>query len=101
MPVSLEFLRGIAGVIGIGCAYMMGRAWVLVRKGRQKQSRFFGWVFRTVLCMIAVGLRHDIDTADIVIWVLAALAFAAAVWQYWREKPEEDLTRTMFPPEEK
>ena len=100
MPVSLEFLRGIVGVIGIGCAYMTGRAFVLYRKGVQRQFRFFGWIFRTVLCMVAVGLRHSVDTADIAIGTLAALAFAAALRQYWREKPEEDLTKTMFPPDE-
>jgi hypothetical protein len=100
MPVSLEFLRGIVGIIGIGCAYMTGRAFVLFRKGVQTQFRFFGWVFRTALCMVAVGLRHGIDTADIVIWALAVLGFAAAVWEHSREKPEEDLTRTMFPDDE-
>ena len=98
MPVSLEFLRGIIGVIGIGCAYMTGRAFVLYRKGIQKQFRFFGWVFRTVLCVGAVGLRHSVDAAAIVTWTLAGLAFALALWQYMRQKPdEEDLARTMFP----
>lgn len=97
MPVSFEFIRGIVGVIGIGCAYMTGRAYVLYRKGLQKQFRFYGWIFRTALCMIAVGLRHSADTADIVIWVLAAAAFAIAAWQHFRVKPEEDLTKTIFP----
>jgi len=47
--------------------------------------------------MIAVGLRRPLDIADIIIWVLAAVAFAVAIWQHWRQKPEEDLTKTMFP----
>jgi hypothetical protein len=98
MPVSLEFLRGIVGVIGIGCAYMTGRAFALYRQGMQKQFRFFGWVFRTALCMGAVGLRHRVDASAIAIWTLAAVAFAAAMWQHLRKKPEEeDLTHTMFP----
>jgi hypothetical protein len=98
MPVSFEFLRGIVGVIGIGCAYVTGRAFVLYRRGLQKQFRFYGWVFRIGLCLVAVGLRHRIDNAAIIIWILSALAFAIAVWQYSREKPEEeDLTRTIFP----
>lgn len=100
MPVSLEFIRGIVGVIGVGCAYMTGRAYVLFRKGLQRQFRFFGWIFRTALCMIAVGLRHSLDTADIATWALAAIAFGLAVWQHLREKPKEDLTHTMFPPED-
>jgi len=48
MPVSLEFIRGIAGFIGIGCAYMMGRSLVLFRQGRERQMRFYAWIFRTV-----------------------------------------------------
>lgn len=101
MPVSLEFLRGIVGIIGIGCAYMTGRAFALYRQGLQKQFRFFGWVFRTTLCMVAVGLRHSVDISTIAIWGLAAVAFGVAAWQNLRAKPpEEDLTKKMFPPDE-
>ena len=98
MPVSLEFLRGIVGIIGIGCAYMTGRAFALYRQGLQKQFRFFGWVFRTTLCMVAVGLRHPVDVSSIAIWSLAAIAFGVSTWQNLREKPaEEDLAKKMFP----
>ena len=97
MPVSIEFMRGIAGFIGIGCAYMMGRSLVLYRQGRERQTRLYGWIFRCVLCMIGVGLRNRLDAADIAIWTLAAIAFAAAIWNHSRPKVEEDLTGTMFP----
>jgi len=97
MPVSLEFIRGIAGFIGIGCAYLLGRSLALFRQGRERQMRFYGWIFRTLLCMIGVGLRHDVDAADIIVWTLAAIAFAAALWNYSRPKVEEDLTSKMFP----
>jgi hypothetical protein len=101
MPVSLEFLRGIVGLLGIGCAYMTGRSLVLYRKGFEKQFRFFAWVFRTVLCLGAVVFRHAIDSAVIVVGVLSAVAFGGAVWAYSRKRPEEpDLTKTMFPPED-
>jgi len=43
MPVSTEFLRGVLGLIGIGCAYMMGRS-----AGWQKRSRIYGWWIRTM-----------------------------------------------------
>jgi hypothetical protein len=100
MPVSIEFLRGIAGVIGVGCAYMMGRSWVLFRQGRERQMRLYAWIFRTLLCMIGVGLRNRVDAVDICIWALAAIAFAGAVWEHSRPKAEEeDLTQTMFPDE--
>jgi len=100
MPVSIEFLRGIAGFIGIGCAYMLGRAAALFRRGERKQIRLYGWVFRTSLCMVGVALRNRVDAADIIIWTLAALAFALALWNHSRPKVEEDLTAAMFPPEE-
>lgn len=97
MPVSLEFLRGIVGIIGIGCAYMTGRAFALYRQGLQKQFRFFGWVFRTTLCMVAVGLRHRVDASSIVVWCLCAIAFGLAAWQQLRPKPpEEDLSKQIF-----
>jgi len=97
MPVSLEFLRGIAGFIGIGCAYLLGRSLALLRQGRERQFRFYGWIFRTLMCMIGVGLRNPLDAADIVVWTLAAIAFAGALWNHSRPKVEEDLTRKMFP----
>src|ERR1039458_6565578 len=39
MPVSMEFLRGVLGLIGAGCAYMMGRSAAAVRRGWQKRSK--------------------------------------------------------------
>ena len=102
MPVSLEFLRGIVGIIGIGCAYMTGRAFALYRQGLQKQFRFFGWVFRTTLCMVAVGLRHPVDASCIVIWALSGLAFGLSAWQRLRPRPpEEDLTKQIFGDDER
>ncbi len=100
MPVSLEFLRGIVGLIGIGCAYMCGRSLALHRQGKQKLTRLYGWIFRTALCIVAVALRNRLDAADIVIWVLAVIAFAVALWHHSRPKIDEDLTHTMFPGEE-
>jgi len=98
--MSFELLRGMVGVIGIGCAHVLARASVGVRKGRWKRSHFYGWVFRTVICLAAVAYRHSVDPTDLVIWALAAVAFALGWWDAAREKPAEDLTRQMFPEEE-
>jgi hypothetical protein len=84
-------------LIGIGCAYMLGRSIALFRQGRQRQWRLYGWVFRTALCMIGVALRNRVDAADIAIWTLAAIAFAVALWNHSRPRIEEDLTSVMFP----
>jgi hypothetical protein len=98
--MSFEFLRGMVGIIGIGCAHMLARALVGVRKGRSKLSHFYGWVLRTLICLGAVALRHPLDVTDIAIWAVAVAAFAAGWWDASREKPVEDLTHQIFPEEE-
>ena len=85
----MEFLRGIMGCIAIGCAFMTGRTIALVRKGWQKPNRIYGWAIRLVLCLGAVAFRHPVDTIDMVIWALSAVALAAALWDNLREKKEE------------
>jgi len=93
----MEFLRGVLGLLGVGCAGMTGRSFAAVRKGWQKPSRLYGWIIRTVLCLAAVAFRYPLDLVDILVWALAAVAFTFAFWSTSREKPEEDLTRTIFP----
>ncbi len=95
MPI--EFMRGIIGVIGIGCAFMMAQSSVAVRKGRGKLSGFYGWVIRTLLCLGILAFRHAVDVPTIAIWSLAAVAFGFGYWEASREKKPEDLSRTMFP----
>jgi hypothetical protein len=97
MPGSFEFLRGILGVIGLACAYMAGRSLVAVRKGWQKPGALYGWIVRAAVCLAAVAFRHPVDTVAIVLWTLAAAAFALAAWQTSHRPPPEDLTRQIFP----
>ena len=97
MPVSMEFLRGVLGLIGIACAYMLGRSLAAVRRGWQKPTRVYGWIIRAVLCLVAITLRYGIDTTALIIWLFAAVAFAVALWGASREKQQEDLTHTIFP----
>jgi hypothetical protein len=99
MPVSMEFLRGMLGLFGIGCAYLTGRSFVAVRKGWQKSSRLYGWIFRTVVCLLAMAFRFSLDFVDMLMWALAVVAFGIGYWNTSREKPQEDLTRTIFPDE--
>ena len=93
----MEFLRGVLGLLGIACAYMTGRSAIAVRKGWQKISRLYAWVIRTVLCLGAMAFRFPLDFVDMLMWALALVAFSAAMWTTSREKPQEDLTRTIFP----
>jgi hypothetical protein len=95
----MEFLRGVLGLIGIGCALLAARALVRARQGMQKQSSATGWVIRTVLCLAGVIFRHPVDALDIAVWTLMAAA-AGAGWRIAAHpKPPEDLTDTIFPDE--
>jgi hypothetical protein len=93
----MEFMRGVLGVIALGCAFMAGRSLVAVRKGWQKLSRLYGWLIRMTVCLAAVAFRYSLDTVDIAIWVLAGAAFAGGSWNASRQKPPEDLSREIFP----
>ncbi|MGA2723715.1 MAG: hypothetical protein ABSG79_15055 [Bryobacteraceae bacterium] len=99
MAIPMEFLRGLLGFLGMGAAFMTGRSAVAVRKGWQKPSRLYGWVIRTVVCVVAVALRNPVDTVDLIVWGLAAVAFAGGMRSVLRQKPREDLTRGIFPDE--
>jgi len=100
MPrVPIEFLRGLVGFIGIGCAHMLARSVVAFRKGQVPVSRVYAWLIRTLLCLLAVWYpaRPDVDTEDIAIWFIAAAAFAAGWWGATRARKQEDLTHEIFP----
>jgi hypothetical protein len=95
----MEFLRGLLGFLGTSSAFMAGRSAVAVRKGWQKPSRVYGWAIRTVVCVAAVAFRNPVDTIDLIVWALAAVAFAGGMRSALRQKPPEDLTRRIFPDE--
>jgi len=99
MPI--EFLRGVVGLIGVGCAHMFARTMVATRRGQIKLHRMYAWVFRTFLCLLAVWypMRGVTDTVDMVVWGLSFVAFAFGYWDATREKKQEDLTHEMFPDE--
>ncbi len=92
-----EFLRGVLGLLGLACAYMAGRTLIALRHGEVRASRHYAWLIRMLLCLGALVFRHSADTVAIVIWCLAALAFAAGGWQASHRKPPEDLTDEIFP----
>jgi len=98
--MSFELLRGMVGILGIGCAHMLARALVGVRKGWSKPSCVYGWLLRTLVCLGAVALRHPLDLTDVMIWGIPVAAFATGWWNTSRERPVEDLTHQIFPEEE-
>jgi hypothetical protein len=96
MP-QYEFLRGVLGMIGLACAYMTGRSLAMVRKGWHKLSRLYGWIIRSLVCLLAVIYRHDIDTVAVAVWAIALLTFGGGYWTASHTKPPEDLTHEIFP----
>jgi len=97
MPASLEFLRGVLGVLCVMFAFMAGRSAGAVRRGQIKVSRLYAWIIRAGVCAIGVAVRHSLDGIDIGVWVFGAAAFALGWWAVSREKETEDLTRQIFP----
>jgi hypothetical protein len=98
MPI--EFFRGVIGIIGAGCAFVLARTAFAVSKGRLPSTRLTGWVIRTLLCMVAITIRHPVDRVDLIVWSLAVVAFGAGWRTAAHAKPPEDLTRQIFPDEE-
>lgn len=98
MPVSLEVLRTILGVLCVLFAYMLGRETVHARReGRPR--RVVSWTLRTALTGLAVAWRHGLDGITIATLAGAAVAAGVGVWMAMRPKVEEDLSREIFPPE--
>ena len=96
MPVSIEFLRGVLGLLGILFAHFLGRTIVKVQKGRARKRALYTWALRFILSVVAVCYLA-VDRLAIIVLVLDGFAFAIGWWDEWRPKHEEDLTRTMFP----
>jgi hypothetical protein len=97
MPVSMDFLRGVLGMISLGFAYMAGRSVAAVRKGWQKPSALRGWILRLAVCLVFVAFRNPLDLTDIGVFTLAALALGFGYWSTANRKPPEDLTHEIFP----
>jgi hypothetical protein len=97
MRVSFELMRIILAVIGVGCAFMAGRALAAVRKGWVPSKRVKGWVIRGVVCVTAIVFRHSVDGLAIGAWVLAALAAGGGYWMVLNQKPPEDLSHDIVP----
>jgi len=96
-PVSIEFLRGVLGVLCVLFAHFAGRTAVAVHKGRQKVSKLYAWILRAAACGIAISLRHPTDVIDVAVWLLSLAAFASGWWDASRQKSAEDLTHEIFP----
>ena len=93
----MEFLRGVLGLIGVLCAFMLGRTAAFVRKGQLKPTRLYSWIIRAVLCLGAITIRHALDFADIASWSLAVIVLCLGFWEASRQKKEEPINLDIYP----
>jgi hypothetical protein len=100
MPVPIEFLRGILGILCVFFAHMLGRSAAAVHGGRQKKTRLYAWTIRTAVCGAALLFRHPVDAVAIGVYAVAAVVLALGYWAEQRPKEEEDLTHEIFPEKE-
>lgn len=94
MPVPLDFLRGLLGMLAILFAHLLGRSIVRVRRGSAPSRSLYGWLIRTLLCLGAVLWRSGCDRISIVVFVLAAASLSLGAWQEQRPRKHEDLRIT-------
>ena len=97
MPVPIEFLRGVLGILCVAFAHMAGRSAHSVARGDRKKGRLYAWILRSTLCGGALLFRHSLDGVVIAVLVLAAVAAGVGWWAEGRPKVEEDLSRQIFP----
>lgn len=85
------------GALCIAFAPAFGRSVILVRKGKERQSRTIAWALRVIVTGAAVAFRVGFDLVTIIVFTLAILAFAAGAYYEWRPRRDEELDKIMFP----
>jgi len=96
MPIPLNVLRGVLGLLCLFFAHFLGRSIVRVQRGRSRARNLYGWLVRTIITALAVLWKGGLDTLAIVIFTLAAAVLVVGYWLEQRPKQEEDLTREIF-----
>ena len=96
MPVPLNLLRGLLGLLCIFFAHLLGRSIVGVRRRVQRPRSLYGWLIRTLITACAILWGGGLDRLAAVAYVLAAASLALGIWEEQRPKKQEDLTRQMF-----
>jgi hypothetical protein len=98
MPnVSMEFVRGVLGLLCLFFGYMGGRSAAAVSKGNARATRLYTWILRMVVCSAGLVIRSPIDGLVIAIWGLEIALFVLGYWMALHQKPAEDLTHEIFP----
>ncbi len=95
MPIPLDFLRVLLGLLCVFFAHFLGRSIVRMRRGSSARS-LYGWLVRTAIAAGAILWRRGLDGISIGVFTLAAAVLVVGVWDEQRPKKQEDLTKEIF-----
>ena len=95
MPIPLDILRVLLGLLCLMFAHFLGRSLVRARRGRGARS-VYGWLIRTVITAGAIVWRRGLDGISIAVFTLAAASLVIGIWDEQRPRPQEDLTKEIF-----
>jgi hypothetical protein len=95
MPIPVEILRGVLGLLCLLFAHFLGRSMVRVWRGMRARG-LYGWVIRFAITAGAILWRHGQDGLTIVAFTLSAASLVVGIWDEQRPKKQEDLTREIF-----
>jgi hypothetical protein len=95
MPVPLEFLRVVLGLLCLFFAHFLGRSMVRVWRGGSARG-LYGWLIRTAIAAGAILWHRGFDGFALAAFTLAAASLVVGVWEEQRPKKQEDLTKEIF-----
>ena len=95
MPIRVDILRVVLGLLCLLFAHFLGRSMVRVRRGRPARS-LYGWLVRLAIAAGAVVWRSGLDNLAIGVFTLAAASLVIGVWDEQRPKKQEDLSKEIF-----
>ncbi|MGO4879395.1 MAG: hypothetical protein ACLP59_01065 [Bryobacteraceae bacterium] len=95
MPIPMDVLRVVLGLLCLFFAHFLGRSIVRVRRGQNPRG-LYGWLIRTVITAGAILWRRGLDGISIAAFTLAAMSLVIGVWDEQRPKKQEDLTKEIF-----
>jgi hypothetical protein len=93
MPIPLDILRGVLGLLCVFFAHFLGRSIVRVRHGAPARS-LYGWLIRAAITVGAILWHRGLDNVAIVAFTLAAASLVVGVWDEQRPKKREDSSQT-------
>jgi len=95
MPIPLDVLRVVLGLLCLFFAHLLGRSMVRARRGLGARS-LYGWLIRLAITAGALLWGRGLDNLAIAMLTLAAASLAVGMWDEQRPKKQEDLTKEIF-----